>query len=265
MRTTRSFILALAALLIVPALVFAQAGEPAAKSPAGQAGKEAPAMAKPKPAVPHGGRTFVRLETTDGSILLVLQPEIAPHHAANFAHLAKTGFYNGTYFHRVIPGFMIQGGDPNTKNDNRGDDGRGNPTWQDVLTPEELATPAAKAAAMEKKGFVDNYGQPGLKAEFSSTAKHKRGILSMARTNDPNTAGSQFFVMVADYPSLDGKYSIFGHVVTGMDVADKIVSSPKDQNDNPLTPHKIIKATVMQGEGQLTPAEKAAWQKEGGK
>ncbi len=256
MRTLRPLVAA--ALLAAPALVLAQTG--AGQAPANPAPKEAPAVAKPNPK--SGGPTFVRLETTDGAILLVLSPQIAPHHAANFAHLAKTGFYNGTYFHRVIPGFMIQGGDPNTKNDNRADDGTGGPTWKDVLTPEELATPAAKTAAMAKKGFVDNGGTPGLKAEFSTKEKHLRGVLSMARTSDPNSAGSQFFLMVADYPSLDGKYSIFGHVVTGMDVADKIVNSQRDPRDNPLTPHKINKAVVMEGTAQLTPAELAAGQKD---
>ena len=259
----------LAALLLLPVLALAQTGgaqtgqaAEKAQQPAAAKAKEAPKMEKAKPALPKGGHTFVRLETTNGSILVVLQPEIAPHHAANFAHLAQTGFYNGTYFHRVIPGFMIQGGDPNTKDKDPSNDGMGGPTWKDALTPEELATPAAKAAAMEKKGFVDNNGMPGLKGEFSNTYKHKRGVLSMARTNDPNSAGSQFFIMVADYPSLDGKYSIFGHVVTGMDVADKIVNAQRGAQDRPVNPTTITKAVVMQGEGQLTPAEKAAWQKE---
>jgi cyclophilin family peptidyl-prolyl cis-trans isomerase len=258
MRTMRPFTLLLSALLIVPALVLAQ--------PAGQSGKETSAMAKPKPAVPHGGHTFVRLTTTEGSILLVLQPEIAPHHAANFEHLAKTGFYTGTYFHRIIPGFMIQGGDPNTKDNDPSNDGMGNPTWKDVLTPEELATPEAKTTAMAKKWFVDNMGQPGLKAEFSKTAKHVRGVLSAARTSDPNSAGSQFFIMVAAATHLDGQYSIFGHVVAGMDVADKIVNAPQSgPNNHPDNPVKITKTEVLQGEAQLTPAEKAAWQKDSGK
>jgi peptidyl-prolyl cis-trans isomerase B (cyclophilin B) len=133
---------------------------------------------------------------------IVLFPEKAPKHVENFIALAKSGFYNGTIFHRVIPGFMIQGGDPNTKDPNK----------------------------------LETYGQGGpsqrLKAEFNDIP-HRRGILSMARTNDPNSAGSQFFIVVKDSNFLDGQYTVFGEVVKGMEVADKIVSLPRNNLDIP--------------------------------
>ncbi|MDP2167239.1 MAG: peptidylprolyl isomerase [Thermodesulfovibrionales bacterium] len=143
------------------------------------------------------------IETKFGNIELKFLPDIAPNHADNFMELAKKGFYDGTVFHRVIPGFMIQGGDPKSKDAaNRGAHGTGGP------------------------GHT-------VKAEFSKRP-HKRGALSMARSNDPDSAGSQFFICVAESPFLDGKYTIFGEVVSGMDVADKIVNQPKDARDNPL-------------------------------
>ena len=142
------------------------------------------------------------LKTKFGDMDLVFFPEKAPKHVENFIALAKSGFYNGTIFHRVIPGFMIQGGDPNTK---------------DLNKPE-------------------TYGQGGpsqrLKAEFNDIP-HRRGILSMARTNDPNSAGSQFFIVVKDSNFLDGQYTVFGEVVKGMEVADKIVSLPRNNRDLP--------------------------------
>jgi len=141
------------------------------------------------------------IETKLGNLELKFFPEVAPGHVSNFLELAKKGFYDGTIFHRVIPGFMIQGGDPNTKNPDRSKHGMGGP------------------------GYT-------LKAEFNGKP-HKRGILSMARAQDPNSAGSQFFICVADAPFLDGKYSVFGEVVSGMEIADKIVSQPRDKKDNP--------------------------------
>ena len=142
------------------------------------------------------------IKTKFGDMDVVFFPEKAPKHVENFITLAKSGFYNGTIFHRVIPGFMIQGGDPNTK---------------DLNKPE-------------------TYGQGGpsqkLKAEFNDIP-HRRGILSMARTNDPNSAGSQFFIVVKDSNFLDGQYTVFGEVVKGMEVADKIVSLPKNRGDLP--------------------------------
>ena len=141
------------------------------------------------------------IHTKLGDITLKFFPDVAPNHANNFIELAKKGFYNGTIFHRVVPKFVIQGGDPNSKNPDRSKHGMGGPGYS-------------------------------VKAEFSSKP-HKRGTLSMARSADPNSAGSQFFVCVADAPFLDGKYTVFGEVVKGMEVVDKIVSLPRDKNDNP--------------------------------
>jgi peptidyl-prolyl cis-trans isomerase B (cyclophilin B) len=141
------------------------------------------------------------IETKLGNIELKFFPETAPGHVSNFLELAKKGFYDGTTFHRVIPGFMIQGGDPNTKKPDRSMHGMGGP------------------------GYT-------IKAEFGDKP-HKRGIVSMARAQDPNSAGSQFFICVANAPFLDGKYSVFGEVASGMDVADKIVNQPRDKKDNP--------------------------------
>ena len=152
------------------------------------------------------------LQTTAGEIHIRFFPDVAPNHVKNFIDLANQGFYNGIKFHRVIPGFMIQGGDPNTIS-----------------------------------GSPNSWGMGGspnkIRAEFNSV-KHKRGIVSAARTQDPNSASSQFFIMVNDYPSLDGQYSVYGQVVKGMDVADKIVSAPKDGNDRPSNPTTITKVVI---------------------
>jgi len=141
------------------------------------------------------------IETKLGSIELKFFLDVAPNHVNNFIELAKKGFYDGTIFHRVIPGFMIQGGDPNTKTPDKAKHGLGGP------------------------GYT-------VKAEFNNK-QHKRGILSMARAANPDSAGSQFFICVADAPSLDKQYTVFGEVVSGMEVADKIVSQPRDKRDNP--------------------------------
>lgn len=142
------------------------------------------------------------IKTKFGDMEMKFYPEVAPKHVENFLALAKSGFYNGTIFHRVIPGFMIQGGDPNTKDPNK----------------------------------PDTYGMGGpshrVKAEFNSIP-HRRGIVSMARTNDPNSAGSQFFIVVKDSNFLDGQYTVFGEVVKGMEVADKIVNLPRNSRDLP--------------------------------
>lgn len=144
------------------------------------------------------------IETQFGNIEIEFFPDKAPGHVKNFVTLAKTGFYNGTLFHRVIPGFMIQGGDPNSKSPDRDIHGTGGP------------------------GYTIN-------AEFNDTP-HARGILSMARASNPNSAGSQFFIVVKDAQFLDGQYTAFGKVVKGMDVADKIVNVPRDPRDNPIEP-----------------------------
>jgi len=142
------------------------------------------------------------IETKFGTIELRFFPDVAPNHANNFIELAKKGFYDGTTFHRVIPGFMIQGGDPNSKNPDKSKHGMGGP------------------------GYT-------VKAEFNDKP-HKRGILSMARAAHPDSAGSQFFICMADSFFLDKQYTVFGEVVSGMDVADKIVNQARDKRDNPL-------------------------------
>lgn len=148
-------------------------------------------------------QTQAVIETEFGAIELTFFPDKAPKHVENFIKLAKSGFYNGTIFHRVIPGFVIQGGDPNTKN----------------------------------KEDTSQYGMGGpgytVKAEFNDRL-HERGTLSMARSQDPNSAGSQFFIVLARTPHLDGKYTVFGQVVKGMDVVDKIVNRPRGARDMPL-------------------------------
>ena len=143
------------------------------------------------------------IDTKFGSMEIRFFPDKAPKHVENFVKLAKAGFYDKTIFHRVIPGFMIQGGDPNTKD--------------------------------EKDKSKYGTGDPGykIKAEFNDRP-HVRGIVSMARSQDPDSAGSQFFIVVKDSPSLNGKYTVFGEVVKGMEVADKIVSQQRDARDNPL-------------------------------
>ena len=141
------------------------------------------------------------IETKFGKIEMELFADNAPGHVKNFKDLAKKGFYDGTIFHRVIPGFMIQGGDPNTKSLDRSNHGVGGPGYS-------------------------------IKAEFNDTP-HKRGILSMARSQDPNSAGSQFFIVVKKSSFLDGKYTAFGKVLSGMAVADQIVNAPRDKRDNP--------------------------------
>ncbi len=205
---------------------------------------------------------FVRFDTEDGSILMVMYPELAPHHVANFEHLVGNGFYDGTAFHRIIPGFVIQGGDPNSKDMDPRNDGLGAPGLGDVLTPDEQAQVDKVNAMLEAKGYEGIEGKANLKAEFSNTAKHVRGTLSMARSQDPNSAGSQFFICVAATPQLDRQYTIFGHVVAGMDVADKIVNAEKNPSagsDYPAIPVHITKATVIDGTAGLTPDEQKAW------
>lgn len=165
--------------------------------------------------------TVAVLETQLGKIVIRFFPEQAPNHVKNFQNLVKTGFYNGTKFHRVIPRFMIQGGDPNTK---KGDVN----TW-------------GTGGNTDKAGREIN-----VKAEFNDI-HHIRGIVSMARSAKPDTASSQFFICVADVrTSLDHQYSAFGQVVEGMDVVDKIVNAPRGVNDRPNTPIAIDKAYLEQ-------------------
>ena len=155
---------------------------------------------------------IVTIETNrDGVIKVELYPDIAPNTVNNFISLIEDGFYDGLTFHRVIPGFMIQGGCP---------DGTG-------------------------------MGGPGysIKGEFSgngvdNSLNHTRGILSMARSMNPNSAGSQFFIMVKDSPHLDGQYAAFGKVTSGMEICDAIVNSPRNNNDQPNEPQVMVSVTV---------------------
>ena len=140
-----------------------------------------------------------RIDTSAGPIVLELYPKQAPHHVNSFVFLAKEGYYDGVIFHRVIPGFMIQGGDPTGT-------GQGGPGYK-------------------------------LKAEFNSTP-HTRGVLSAARTPDPDSAGSQFFIMHGTAPHLDNKYTAFGKVTEGLETVDKIATAPTD-NERPLNPVSI--------------------------
>jgi cyclophilin family peptidyl-prolyl cis-trans isomerase len=152
------------------------------------------------------------LHTTAGEIDIRFFPDVAPNHVKNFLDLAQSGFYDNTKFHRVIPGFMIQGGDPNTVS--------GDPySWGTGGSPNRI------------------------KAEFNKIS-HKRGIVSMARSNHPDSASSQFFIVVADSTFLDNQYTVFGQVTKGMDVADKIVSAPKGANDRPTNPVAITKIVI---------------------
>jgi len=154
----------------------------------------------------------VNIQTNLGNISFKLLPELAPETVRSFEKLAKDGFYDGTLFHRIIPGFMIQGGDPNTKTDNKGSWGTGGPGYN-------------------------------IKAEFSSRS-HLRGIVSMARAQDPDSAGSQFFIVTSDSTFLDRQYTVFGEVTEGMDVADKIVKQDRDVNDCPLEKIQMLRVTV---------------------
>ena len=148
-----------------------------------------------------------------GEIQLKFFPDVAPNHVKNLVTLANDTFYDGTTFHRVIPGFMIQGGDPNSKDADRSRHGTGGPGHQ-------------------------------VNAEFNKRP-HRRGTLSMARSQDPNSAGSQFFICVADANFLDGQYTAFGEVVSGMEIVDRIVNVQRDGNDNPLTRIEM-KLTVIE-------------------
>jgi peptidyl-prolyl cis-trans isomerase B (cyclophilin B) len=158
-----------------------------------------------------GGAEHAVLETTKGTIKFRFLADKAPGHVENFKKLASEGFYDGTLFHRVIPGFMIQGGCPNSKGEDRNMHGTGGP------------------------GHT-------IKAEFNDV-KHKRGVVSMARSNNPDSAGSQFFICVKDSFFLDGQYTAFGEVVEGMDVADAIVSVQTDGRDNPTD--KVVMTKVF--------------------
>ena len=155
------------------------------------------------------------IETDYGTIEIEFYPDKAPKHVEAIKKLANEGFYDGIRFHRVIPNFMIQGGDPTSKD----------PTQR----------------------HLHGTGGPGfnIEAEFNDVS-HKRGICSMARSQHPDSAGSQFFICVADCPFLDGQYTVWGNVVNGMDVADKIVALQRDHNDNPIVNSTMNKVYIKE-------------------
>ena len=158
---------------------------------------------------------IVTIEMEDGGVMKAeLYPDVAPNTVNNFISLIQKGYYDGLIFHRVIPGFMIQGGCPLGN-------GTGGPGWN-------------------------------IKGEFASNGvanpiKHTRGVISMARAMNPNSAGSQFFIMHQDAPHLDGQYAAFGKVVSGMDVVDKIASVKTDWNDKPTTPVRMKTVEIIEG------------------
>ena len=159
---------------------------------------------------------IVRIEMEDGGVMRAeLYPEIAPITVANFEKLVKEGFYDGVIFHRVIPGFMIQGGDPTGT-------GMGGPGWN-------------------IKGEFAANGVP-------NSLKHTAGVLSMARAMDPNSGGSQFFIMVEDAPHIDGLYAAFGCLIEGLDVARQIVSARRDFRDKPLEDQRMKRVTIEEEE-----------------
>ncbi|MDX2065593.1 MAG: peptidylprolyl isomerase [Fimbriimonadaceae bacterium] len=169
---------------------------------------------------PVNGETIAVITTNHGVIQVRFFADKAPGHVKNFTDLAQKGYYDGILFHRVIPGFMIQGGCPNTRDGgNRRTHGTGGP------------------------GYT-------IPAEFNDVP-HERGVLSMARTNDPNSAGSQFFVMVKKSTHLDGQYTAFGEVFEGIEVVDTIVNLPRDERDNPnpSNPARIESIVIRTYEG----------------
>ena len=182
-------------------------------------------------------QTVITLKTTQGDIVLRFFPEDAPDHVKNFIEHSRSGLYKGCTFHRVIPGFMIQGGDPNSKDEDPLNDGFG--------------------------GFSYLGEGTFLSPEFSER-KHLRGILSMARSQDPSSAGSQFFIMHADAPFLDGKYSVFGEVVDGIEVVDAIVNVERDERDRPREDQRILDALVEEWPVKKVEKTKAAmWKADG--
>ncbi len=154
------------------------------------------------------------VETNFGNIVFELLPNYAPETVRNFVKLARSGFYDGLLFHRIVPGWVIQGGDPNTRQPDRTKWGMGGP------------------------GYT-------IKAEFNSKS-HVRGVVSMARSDDPDSAGSQFFIVTGDSTFLDGQYTAFGEVTSGMEVADVIGHLPRGRNECPTQDAKILRVTISE-------------------
>ena len=163
---------------------------------------------------------IVTIQTNQGTIQVELYPDVAPNTVNNFISLVQKGFYNGTIFHRVIPGFMIQGGDPEGT-------GMGGPGYS------------------IKGEFAAN--------GFANNLKHTAGVISMARAQNPDSAGSQFFIMVEDAPHLDGQYAAFGKVTQGLEVAQAIVSAPLDWHDRPRE-DQVMETVTVETFGQDYPA-----------
>ncbi|QYK54555.1 MAG: peptidylprolyl isomerase [Fimbriimonadaceae bacterium] len=180
--------------------------------------EEAP-PAEPLPDMPKDGDDVAILDTDKGQIVVMFYPEVAPKHVENFKSLVKEGFYNGTRFHRCMPGFMIQGGDPNSKD-------------------------LSKAEIWGTGGKMVDGAERNVPLEAGERLKHTRGVLSMARGQALNSASSQFFLMHQDSPSLDGQYSAFGKIVKGIEVVDEIVKTgPTDPSLNGAVPKD--KAVVL--------------------
>ena len=156
------------------------------------------------------------ISTKFGDMVVEFFPDVAPKHVENFQILAEEGYYNGTTFHRVIPGFMIQGGDPNSKDLDRMNDGTGGR--------------AGKFFGIGRENDPESWTVP---AEFNDTP-HQRGTLSMARSQNVDSGSSQFFICHENAPFLDGQYTVFGQLISGIEVVDEIVNSERDPRDNPL-------------------------------
>ncbi len=176
-------------------------------------------------------KTHAVLHTSQGDVTIRLFYDKAPNHVKNFVDLAASGFYDGTLFHRVIPGFMVQGGDPLTKD-------------------------PSKSRFFGTGGNSDKSGAPvNVKAEFNETS-HKRGVVSMARANDPDSASSQFFIVVKDSPFLDRQYTAFGEVSSGMDVVDKLVTESNPDTSDPRSGglprsfQKIVRVELVEDTGK---------------
>ncbi len=175
-------------------------------------------------------KTLAVLKTSQGEITIKFFYDKAPNHVKNFIDLAAKGFYDGTLFHRVIPDFMIQGGDPYTKD-------------------------PSKASLYGTGNNTDAKGKPVTVAAEFNDISHRRGIVSMARASDPNSASSQFFIVLKDSPFLDHQYTVFGEVVKGMDVVDRIASESNADTSDPRTGgkprnyQKILKVELIQENG----------------
>jgi peptidyl-prolyl cis-trans isomerase B (cyclophilin B) len=197
----------LACAVLASTLAFAQ------QTPAAPTTPKKESKVKPADGKAGGKKEVAVLKTTLGTIVFELLPDVAPKMVENFKDLAKSGFYDGTTFHRVINGFMIQGGDPLSKDNDPSNDGTGD-------------------------------GPRKMPAEFTTKYSHVRGMVSTARSSDPNSGSCQFFIVQKDSTFLDNKYTIFGRVLEGLDVVDAISNVPKDRNDRPLKNVVMEKVSV---------------------